>query len=140
MGNARPERQMKSYCNTRGSRKINICTEIVNTFTKARELNYSKESTEYYSKVLNKCLHKDSLCLHIYTQIQTHINFKPCMGILLCGCLIVRVLGDLHFCQEQIVYKVAQEKKKTGSKCSDVKIVQNKKTAQTITCQKKSHI
>lgn len=66
--------QMKRYGNTRGSKKINICTEIVYTFTKARELNYSKESTEYYSKVLNKCLHKDSRCLHIHTDENKHTS------------------------------------------------------------------
>ncbi len=68
--------QMKSYGNTRGSKKINICTEIVYTFTKARELNYSKESTEYYSKVLNKCLHKDSRCLHIHTDENKHTSIS----------------------------------------------------------------
>ncbi len=53
------------------------------------------------------------LGVYTYTQTKTNtLNFKPCLEILLCGCHIVRVQNDSHFCQEQIVYKVVLEEKK----------------------------
>ncbi len=53
------------------------------------------------------------LGVYTYTQTKTNsIHFKPCLEILLCGCHIVRVQNNSHFCQEQIVYKVALEKRK----------------------------